>query len=294
MHMPWQAAIGLAILANVVTILIQRRYSLKSNVPETFPTAISYLLGVMPIGVTVGLYLPHRVTWSWQLARLLFICATSMAVSCWIGFKAVKLLPVAPYQTISRFTAIVAIALGWAVLGEGLSRYQVLGAFLLLLGALLAIWAPIKRPDITQRVIHIRAVLLTLLASTLLAITLVSEKAILGHIQVGGVLILGWGSQTLAMLLLALKDAGRVNLRKFNYYELRWSAVMGLANGVTGAFYVYSLNKSNNISLITALTAIALPLTVFGAHLFLKERENSKLMWLSLAVCFIGLLVSAT
>src|ERR1700761_2926263 len=100
--MPWQLAIMFSVLASATTNLVQRRYSLKSAIPETIPSALSYLLGVMPVGITVGLILPHRVNWSSRLITLLFICAASMAVSGWIGFKAVKLMPVAPYQTISR------------------------------------------------------------------------------------------------------------------------------------------------------------------------------------------------
>jgi drug/metabolite transporter (DMT)-like permease len=291
--MTWQIAIGLSIFANVITILVQRRYSLKSNVPETFPTAASYLLGVMPVGIIAGLSMPHFVNWSWWLGLLFVICAGTMALGFWLGFRAVKLMPVAPYQTIGRFTSIVAIALGWVVLDEKLNPFQVVGAGILLIAALLATWAPVKNVQKTERAVHLQAVVMTLIASTLLGISLVTEKAILGHSQVGGVLIFGWGLQTLAMLLLALKDFTQVNLQKLGLYEIKWSWLMGLANGIGGAFYVYSLNKSDNISIITALTAITLPLTVLGAHIFLRERENNKLMIFSIVLCFIGLLAFA-
>jgi drug/metabolite transporter (DMT)-like permease len=291
--MSWQIAIGLSILAGATATLVQRAYSLKSKAPATFPSAISYLLGVMPVGIIVGLSLPHDVHWSWELGLLLIICASSVAVSGWVGFKAVKLMPVAPYQTIGRFTAIVAIALGWVVLGEKLSLPQLIGAGLLLVAALFAAWSPVKNIQAVERQIHLQAVILALISATFMGIGLVTEKAILGHTQVGGVLIFGWGSQTLAMLLLALKDASRTNLRKFGLHEIRWSWLMGLFNGIGGAFYVYSLSTSNNISVITALTAVTLPLTVLGAHFILKERENNRLMLFSLTLCFIGLLVFA-
>ncbi len=289
--MSWQAAIGFSILASIITILVQRGYSLKSLVPDTFPPATSYLLGVMPIGIIIGLSLPHGIHWGWWVGLLLIICAATMAISYWINFKAVKLMPVAPYQTMTRFTNILTIALGWLLLGEKLNLYQLSGAALLLLAAALAAWAPIRRIKQAEQRLHWQSVTLTLIAASLLGISLVTEKAILGHAQVGGVLIFGWGAQTLAMLLLALKDFNRTNFRKYKWYELRWSWLMGLANGISGAFYVYALNKSNSISIITALTAIALPLTVFGAHIFLKERDNSKLILLSLTLCFVGLLV---
>ncbi|HUB93982.1 MAG TPA: EamA family transporter [Verrucomicrobiae bacterium] len=292
--MNWQLAISISIVANVTTTLIQRRYSLRSEAPETFPSATSYLLGVMPVGITTGLFiLPHHVNWSWWLDLLLLICASSMAVSGWIGFRAVKLLPIAAYQTIGRFTSIVAITIGWVVLREGLSLAQLIGAIVLLAAALLAIWAPAKNIAATERTVHFRAVFLTLIAATTLGIGLTAEKGILGHMQPGAVLIFGWGSQTIAMLLLALKDVNRENIRKFRPYEIKWSTLMGFVNGITGAFYVYSLSKSNNISLITALTAITLPLIALSGHFLLGERENQKLMWVSVGISFVGLLVSA-
>jgi|GEM_PF-892526 len=294
--MLWQLAIGLSIIASTTTSLIQRRYALQSRAPETFPSAVSYLLGVMPIGIIAGLLLPHHIDWSWWLGFLLVLCAGSMAVSGWIGFKAVKLLPVVAYQTIGRFTNVVAIALGWIVLSEGLNATQLWGAIVLLVAALLATWAPAqntKNLQSIERRVHMRAVLLTLLACATLAVALVTEKGILGHMDVGGVMLVGWGSQTLAMLLLATKDVNRTNLRVFKPGEIKWSTLMGLANGVGGAFYVYALYRSDNVSLIIALTAITLPLTVLGAHMLLGERDNGRLMLLSLTLGFGGLLLTA-
>ncbi|MEJ0073032.1 MAG: hypothetical protein WDN27_03045 [Candidatus Saccharibacteria bacterium] len=110
--------------------------------------------------------------------------------------------------------------------------------------------------------------------------------------QIGGGFLTGWSAQAIAMLLLASKDASRANFRTFKTFEIRWSVLMGLVNGLTGVFYVYAIVHSDNVSLITTLTAISLPLTVFGAYLFLRERENHKLMWVSLGISFVGLLVS--
>jgi drug/metabolite transporter (DMT)-like permease len=291
--MPWQLAIMFSVLANAVTNVVQRRYSLKSVIPETIPSALSYLLGVMPVGITVGLVLPHHINWSSRLITLLVICGASMAVSGWIGFKAVKLMPVAPYQTISRFTSVVAISLGWIILDEKLTKNQLIGALVLLIAAVIAIWSQNRNSIKSLNQVHLLSVLLTLIACTFLAIGLVSEKAILGHVQVGAVLIIGWGSQTLAMLILMLKDMNHKSLAKIKRYEIKWSSLMGLANGITGAFYVYALNKSNNISVITALTAVSLPITVIGARYILKERENNRLMWFSVSLCFVGLLIGA-
>ncbi|HUS26193.1 MAG TPA: EamA family transporter [Nevskiaceae bacterium] len=290
--MPWQIAIGLAIVANVATSLVQRRYAQKSVLPASWPAFMSYFFGVMPLGIIVGLVLPHHVHWSWWLGLLLFIEGTAMCLYNWIAFKAVKQLPVASYQTIYQTYAIVVIALGWTLLGEVLTGNQLFGAALLLIAALLAIYAPAKKISSAGLMTRKRAVLLTFLAAVFLGIGLVTEKAALGHMTVGAYLIFGYGVQTLALLLLAAVHA-KSALHKLTGSEFKWSAIMGLANGITGVFYVIAIFNSDNISLMTAIGALTLPLLAIAAHFVLHERENPKLLWSGVFLAFAGLLVLA-
>ncbi len=292
--MTWQVAVAISAIANVTTILVQRRYAQRSTAPTTFPPAVSYVCGVLPIGLATGFLLfPHRIYWSGWLIMLLAIGASSMAIATWTGFQAASQLTIAPLQTIGRLTSIVVVLIGWTVLGEGLTTYQWVGGTILLIAALLAIWAPSKAD--TASLHHIRApgVLFACISAVALGISLASEKAALGHMQIGGVFLVGWTTQALAMVLLAFKDANRRTLKQFGGRELYWSTAMGLTNGLTGVFYVYAIVHSDNISLITAILSVVLPLTVFGAYLLLKEREHHKLMWLSLALCCIGLALSS-
>jgi drug/metabolite transporter (DMT)-like permease len=239
------------------------------------------------------LIFPHTIDWSWWLALLLAICGASMAVSVSSGFYVNKHLTIAASMTIGRVTAIVTILLGWVLLGEGLTRWQVIGGGILMLAAVLAIWAPAKTSAGAFKHLKLSTVLLALLACCTLAIGLVSEKAALQHMDIGGIFLVGWVTQALAMALLATKDISRQHLTTFYSSELRWSTLMGAANGLSGIFYVYAIVHANNISLITAILPIGLPLTVFSAYLFLHEREHHRLMWLSLAVSCLGLAVSA-
>lgn len=224
---------------------------------------------------------------------LLAICGASMAISGALGFQVAGRLPVATNMTIGKVTSIITILLGWVILGEGLTLWQLVGGGILLAAALLAIWAPVKNSAGAFQHIRPSTIFLALAACAALAIGLVSEKAILGHMQIGGVFLIGWTSQTLAMTLLAIKDVNKANLRTFWEQECKWSTLMGAVNGTTGTFYVYAIFHSNNISLITALLAIVSPLTVLGAYVFLHEREHHMLMWISLAISFVGLIVSS-
>lgn len=292
--MTWQLALTLMIAANITTTLVRRHYAQKSSVPATFPAAASYLFGVLPVGLIAGfLFFPHSIHWSWWLGLLLAICGASMAVSVSAAFHVSKHLTVVADATIGRVTAITTILLGWLLLGEGLTTPQFIGGIILMIAAILAIWAPAKTSSGSFKHLQTSTVLLALLSCVTLAIGLVSEKAALGHMDIGGIFLVGWTTQALAMVLLAAKDFTRERLHAFYGFEFKWSAMMGLVNGLTGVFYVYAIVHSDNISLITAILPVSLPLTVLGAYIFLHEREHHKIMWASLGVSFVGLVVSS-
>jgi len=291
--MPWQIAIAISLVASIATTLVRRHYSQKSNVPAMFPAAASYVFGVLPIGLVAGfLIFPHAIHWSWWLVMLLALEGCAMAIAVSTTFHVAGRLGVAPNQTISQVKSVVVILLGWTILGEGLTKYQLIGGAVLLVAALLAVWAPAKNTTAGAREVHASAVILAVVAAVTMSIGLVTEKAVLGHMQIGGNFLVGWTTQALVMTLLTTRYMNRENLQKFRGREFKWSALMGACNGLTGVFYVYAIVHSNNISLITALLAAGLPLTVFGAYLFLNEREHHKIMWASLGVSFVGLLVT--
>ncbi len=292
--MTWQLAISISIIASIFVALIQRRYAQNTTAPATFPTAVSYLLGVTPVGLIAGFFIfPNNITWSWWLGFLLFFGAFSMAIAMWTGFKAAKLLAVAPRQTIGCLSIVTAIILGWTVLGETLTATQLSGAILLLAAALLAVWAPTRGMESDAKKVHLGSVLIAVLTAISFGIGLVTEKAIAGHMDIGGVFLVGWTTQTIAMILLAAKDMSHKAFINFRSYDFKWSILMGLLSGFTGVFYVYAIVTSDNISLVTAITAISFPLTILAAYFFLHEREHRLIMWLSIALGFFGIVVTS-
>ena len=290
--MPWQIAFAISTVAGIIRILCLRRYSQTSKVPATIPPAASYLFGVLPIGLVAGLLVfPHHISWSWWVLILMAVLSISMAISNWLGFIAASKIAVAPQETIGMITNVSVVLLGWTLLGERLTLPQFVGGGILLIAAILAIWAPTKTKAGDFERLGTRTVLVAIISALLLGIGLVTEKALLRHMEIGGIFLVSWTVQTFGMLLLASKDISRDSLYIFKGKEFRWSASLGLSNGINGAFYIYALYHSNNISLITALGTVALPLLVLGAFIFLKEREHHIVMWLSLVISFIGLIV---
>ncbi|HSX45015.1 MAG TPA: EamA family transporter [Candidatus Saccharimonadales bacterium] len=290
--MPWQLAITISTLAITATSLIKRHHSQKSLAPASFPPAISFVLGVAPLGIIAGLFLPHHVHWTGWLVLLLIIIASATAIGNWLAFLAVKQLSATRFTLIARAQSIMIIAMGWLILDERLNIHELIGAIFLITAAVLAIAAPEKLHK-SKQILHSRAIILALVACFFGAVGLVTEKAALGHLEIGAYLMFGYPIQSAGIALLALKDVNKSSLRNLTKTEIKWSSLMGLANGFGGVFYVAALVGSNNISLITAIGAIGLPLLALGARIILKEKENQKLLWASLTLGFIGLLIGA-
>lgn len=292
--MSWQVAFILSVILAVGRLLYTRSYAQRSTVPGTLPPAAGYLFGVLPVGLIAGLLLfPHEIHWSSTMIVVMIVLSASMALANWWGFLVAGRLAIAPQQTIGTLTNISVVIMGWTLLGETLTRAQFVGGGILFIAALLAIWSPVKTGRESFKRMEGKTVALAVGAAIMLAIGLVSEKALLEHMDIGGIFLVSWPIQLIGMLLLASKDVSQKVLHAFKATELRDAVIIGVANGLNGLFYIYAIFYSDNISLITVLGTVIFPLTVLGAYIFLREREHHVLMWLSVAISTVGLLVLA-
>jgi drug/metabolite transporter (DMT)-like permease len=211
----------------------------------------------------------------------------------WLSFMSIRRLPIARYQTIYQSYEIVVILLGWTLLSERLTLPQTVGGLFLLAGALLAIHAPKKNDRKSGDHTHTTAILLAAGSAVTIGIGLVAEKAALRHMNMGAYFIFGYATQVLALVALAAKDVNRQTVRTITPYDLHRSLAMGVLSSLIGFFYIAAIVRANNISLITALSTLSLPLSVLAGYIFLREREHTLILWISLGVSFVGLVVSA-
>lgn len=291
--MNWQIALVLWYATSVGQSLWQRVYSQKSELPETFPPALSYLLAVTPLGVIVGLSIGHHVHWSAWVLTLLAIEGAFIGLFNWLMFVAIKRLPVATFQLIFQSYAVVTIVLGWVLLHETLSAPQVVGAVLLLAAAVVATQTPVTKGSAQPKSHRTKAIILATLAAVALGIGLVTEKAALKYMDIGAYFIFGFATQTLALTLLAVKDFRPSVIKQIRAHDLKRSFIMGTLSALVGFFYIYAIRHSNNISLITALGAFSLPLVVLASYVILKERENTKRLAIASALGCIGIIITA-
>lgn len=135
--------------------------------------------------------------------------------------------------------------------------------------------------------------MLTLVSAVVMGIGLVAEKATLQYMDLGAYFIYGFIAQGLGLGIIAAPSLLRFPLRTIPRSIVWRSTVYGLISVGMGFTYLFAIQQSDNISLVTALKAFALPLTAVAAHFVLKERDNNKLLWTAIALGVAGVIITA-
>jgi drug/metabolite transporter (DMT)-like permease len=279
----------------VAQTLLKRTLAQSSHVPAVLPPFIAYLFGLMPVSVLAGLVLlDHQVQWSGWLVFLLVVQGSLIGVFNWLSFHALKYLPAAHFQTVFQMSSIVIIVLGWLLLSEKLSLMQIGGALLIFVSALLAIWAPMRAHRQSKKPIpHLRTGLTLALISTLaMGVGLVTEKAALQYMDIGAYFVYGFGAQTLGLGVLAAPQLTPKTLRTLTRPIVQQATVLGLLSAGVGFSYIYAIQAADNISLVTALKAFALPVLAIAAHYVLRERDDGAMLWTAIALGVVGMVIT--
>ncbi|QQS19550.1 DMT family transporter [Candidatus Saccharibacteria bacterium] len=279
----------------MASTLLRRRFAQAQTVPASISVALSYLIGLMPLSIVAGLIAPHDITWSVWTLWLLLSASFLVAVFVLLSFMAIKHMPAALNQTIFQVRIIITILLGWLFLGEKLTIIQLLGAGLVLVSGVIAVWAPAKaHRNGTSSYEHIaKGILLTLISAAFLGVGVVVEKAAIQYMDIGAFFIYGFGLQTFWLTLFAAYDYHKRRSVHISTRLIRESALLGTVIAGIGISYFIALEKANNVSLIASLSAFVLPLTAVAAHYFLHERDNDKLLWVAVALGAIGVIITS-
>lgn len=271
--------------------LIQRRFLRRSSIPEPVSAAFSNSIGVLPISIVIGLLLPHSVDWSWSTVGLLAAEGLFIGLYVIIAFRAIKMLPIAQFQTINQSQTLFVILLGSLVLGERLTLLQGLGC-IFILGAAYLIAHTVHRHK--KRNGHTTSgVWLALGGAVAMAIGLIFEKAALGRMDNGAYYIFGFGTQALVICLLAIPHYSRTIINNLTFSDVRNYIAMGVASALTGICYLTALDMVDNISRIGTLTAFSLPLIALMSYWLLHERDHAKQIFVAVGLGLIGVIITA-
>ncbi|MDQ2972928.1 MAG: DMT family transporter [bacterium] len=289
--MPWQFFIGIYFIFAVGHSVFTRWYSQKSALSSKLIAALTFGLGVFPLGLLIGLLGDNRViNWDVNTIILLTIIGVFIAIFGWSSFASKRLVSVTTYLTLFQLYVVVVIVAGWLILGETLRGGQITGGLLLLTGAYLAIYS-VKRKS--QHKNTLKGSVLAGIAGLSLGVVIVAEKAALDKISLSAYFIIGYGVQAFSTLLLAAPEFNKQPPPKFTRFEVTGTIVCGILAGMSGYTYIMALTKVDNVSLVILLTTFQLPLSIIASHFILKEKDNGLLLIGASLISFIGLILLA-
>ncbi len=130
--------------------------------------------------------------------------------------------------------------------------------------------------------------LLAILSSLIAAMALTFEKHLLGQMNVGTYMIIGWGFQTLAMVVLATGEWH--TLKDFNKQGILKLSSLGLLRFLQGITFVIAVSQAD-IGLLASIVSYKAVLIFIGGVLFLSERNHILIRLLGSILATIGLLL---
>ncbi len=289
--MDWHVSLLLFYVFAVFKSLSQRRYLRKTGLPSSVVASMNFVLGVFPLALVFGLLLPHHVNWSWWVVVLLVVEGFAIGLYNKLSVRAIKRLPISLFQTLNQSGTIFIILGGWILLGETLSIVQFIGVTFILAAAVLSAFAAKSKKR--EQAIQPGTIKLVIIAAIIMSFGLITEKAALGHMDVGAYFIFGIGSQMVFVTLIALKDVNKKVWKTISRSDIRNNVVVGMLGALAGFSYLYTVNTADNIPLIASLTSFVLPLTALGSYWLLHEREDQKKLWGSIALGMLGVIITA-
>jgi drug/metabolite transporter (DMT)-like permease len=208
---------------------------------------------------------------------ILFILAgVCFAITNIISYVVFEYVDAAIASLLSTLNIIASVSLSILIIHEGLNITQIVGAALLIFSIQLIVSINVSKKKHKQIG---KAVLLSLLAAIFYATATVTEKYLLGKVNLPTYLTFGWGFQFLGVILITLVFSKRIKanfslFKDFSFWKLALSAVVLRVLG--GLLYVISLVLSNNLSIISVVSGLKIILAALLAAVILKEKDFLK------------------
>lgn len=226
-------------------------------------------IGVVVVGATYAL---AKGGVSLEFDNIGYFYAVSSALLIAIGsisiFKAAETLDAANLNIIIMLRAVGVMIVAAVLLGETLSRTQLIGAILIMSAGYIA-----SRPDRGEKIRHSKGVAAALTGVALFSVGLVLEKASVDIMGVETYFLIGWSMQLLFVALLSVKHIkadGRKNITKL----VPRMALLGFLTGLGGLTYILALAWSDNTPLVISFLNLKVILIILGGYIFLKERKG--------------------
>lgn len=253
----------------------------KQGDPISFTIIHNLIAGLIlsPIFFFVDLHLPAMPkTW------ILYICAVFFyGVGDVYTYKAIKELSISTWQIITQVRHIFVLLGGFLVYAEPLTSLKILGIFLIILGAIVALYHK-ERKKMNLSV----GVFFTILAAFLISAGVLVDKTIIQDfsmplyvslnlmtISMGGIIYFAFNNKMKCI----------INEFKIQKYGLIFTAILF---GLHKIFLILAINNGE-VSRVIPISQAALIFTVIAGILFLKEYERMLQKIIGVIIMILGI-----
>lgn len=283
--MSWQVAILLNLVFAAGFGLVQRSVSRQFISHSRVAVAFMYAVFVSPIGIIYGL-LNYNISFNFPffiwiplvIGGILFGLANVTA------YRSNAHIDAAQFAVLNNLLGVFTVIIAAIFLSEKMSPSQLLGVAIVIAAAALV---SVKRT--TSRTFEISGwTLLAMTSALIAAMAITLEKYMLGYMNVGTYMIIGWGFQTIASMTIAigewhtLKDFDRTGLIKLSS--------LGIFRSLQGVTFVIAISQAN-VGLLTSITSYQAVLIFIGGLIFLHERAHIIVRLFGSILATIGLLL---
>jgi len=285
--MPWQLSVVIHLVLSTGFALLYRNFAKNNKGRALLTMAVMYLLTITPIGFI----------WASAQGGVSFAFAPSMwgflvlggvlfAVGNVLAFVANTHVDAAQFSIITNTRTVTTIAVSSVLLHELLTPLQGVGVALIIVAAL---WFALgRRTEKTKKLSWYS--LIAVLSAVLMGIGISNEKYLLDNMSFSTYLVVGWGFQTLAMVIIAGRQWKHI--RAFlQENRLVQVIALGLLRTFAGLALVWTLARSGNSSLVASIISYKTALVVVLAYFVLRERQDAMRKLLGAGVATAGILL---
>jgi len=276
--MSYQYIFIMYLIATTLNSLLMRRYAVRTALHPMLSGILTNAVISLPIALIYVL-----VTGSFTAPTLKFALAAlveAMAGSAYgvVALYAQKHADASTFATLIKAHVAIVVIMSSIFLAESLSIIQMVGTvFLVSSGAILS------------KGIHKRGLLYALAALPLLSLVVIFGRIVVRESNVGMYLV----TASILGLLIKLAVKGhefRSNLPEIKA-EFKQRSVLSVVTFLQIALFVISVDRSDNVSLISSLASLKVITVMIASYLFMGERSNIQRKIAASALSIIGLLL---
>ena len=274
------------IALSVVTELLRRKIAVEAGHLAAPLSAAAYLVQVV-IGAALLLVIGVDIIFSWRIALVVTLLAISPPLREFLQFRANEKVDAGSLAILLNLTTVFTIGFAGILLDDVLSRTELIGTLLILIGAWLVARLASKGTGFTLILILLVAPLIFLDSSSNLG-----EAWFIDEYSLSLYLFYGLAAQAFwALVIMWIRKVSFNGLTNpVTRQPVTWYILTRATKGIMFLGAIALLDSIATVKAILAVTPVAITIAAYFA---LKEQDNIKTKLAAAAIASAGLIVFA-